>query len=55
MRDLERALSLYIKEPAVTVKVTTFIGNYAEQVRVIGHAARALAYRRDFPGELLLR
>ena len=48
-RDLERALSLYIKEPVVTVMVTTFVGNYAEQVRVIGQAARpqALAYRRD--------
>ena len=48
-RDLERALSLYIKEPVVTVMVTAFVGNYAEQVRVIGQAARpqALAYRRD--------
>lgn len=49
-RDLERALSLYIKELVVALMVTTFVGNYAEQVHVTGQAARAqaLAYRRDF-------
>lgn len=48
-RDIEKALSTYIKEPVVTVMVTAFVGNYADQVRVIGQAARpqALAYRRD--------
>jgi polysaccharide export outer membrane protein len=48
-RNLKRALSLYIKEPVVAVMVTTFVGNHAEQARVIGQAARpqALAYRRD--------
>lgn len=48
-RDIEKALSAYIKEPVVTVMVTAFVGNYADQVRVIGQAARpqALAYRRD--------
>ncbi len=48
-RDIEKALSAYIQQPVVTVMVTSFVGNYGEQVRVIGQAARpqALAYRRD--------
>jgi len=48
-RDIEKALAKYIQQPVVTVVVTTFIGNYSEQIRVIGQAAKpqALAYRRD--------
>lgn len=48
-RDIEKALSAYIQQPVVTVMVTSFFGNYGEQVRVIGQAARpqALPYRRD--------
>lgn len=46
-RDLEKALSKYIKEPLVTVIVTGFVGPYDQQIRVIGQAAKpqALAYR----------
>lgn len=48
-RDIEKALSKYIQQPVVTVVVTSFIGNYDEQIRVIGQAAKpqALAYRRN--------
>jgi polysaccharide biosynthesis/export protein len=48
-RDIEKALSKYIQQPVVTVVVTTFVGNYDEQIRVIGQATKpqALAYRRD--------
>ncbi len=48
-RDIEKALAKFIQQPVVTVIVTGFTGNYGEQIRVIGQAARpqALAYRRD--------
>jgi polysaccharide biosynthesis/export protein len=48
-RDIEKALSKFIQQPVVTVVVTGFVGNYGEQVRVIGQAAKpqALPYRRD--------
>ena len=48
-RDIEKALSKYIQQPVVTVIVTNFVGNYNEQIRVIGQATKpqALPYRRD--------
>ena len=48
-RDIEKALAKFIQQPVVTVVVTGFVGNYGEQIRVIGQAAKpqALAYRRD--------
>ena len=48
-RDIEKALGKYIQQPVVTVVVTNFVGNYSEQVRVIGQAAKpqALPYRHD--------
>jgi len=48
-RDIEQALAKFIQQPVVTVIVTNFVGNYNEQIRVIGQAARpqALPYRRD--------
>jgi len=48
-RDIEQALAKFIQQPVVTVVVTSFVGNYGDQIRVIGQAARpqALAYRRD--------
>lgn len=48
-RDIEAALAKYIQQPVVTVVVTNFVGNYSEQIRVIGQAAKpqALPYRRD--------
>lgn len=47
-RDIENALSKYIQQPMVTVIVTSFVGPYTQQIRVIGQAARpqALAYRQ---------
>lgn len=48
-RDIEQALAKFIQQPVVTVIVTNFVGNYGDQIRVIGQASRpqALAYRRD--------
>lgn len=38
-RDIEEALSKFIREPVVTVIVTDFKGPYSEQIRVVGEAA----------------
>jgi len=48
-RDLEKALSKYIRDPVVTVIVTGFVGPYSEQIRVVGEATKpqALAYRQN--------
>src|SRR5437762_13412456 len=47
-RDIEKALSRYIRDPVVTVIVTGFNGPYPEQIRVVGEAAKpqALSYRQ---------
>ena len=46
-RDMEKALVKYIRDPVVTVVVTSFAGPSNEQIRVIGEAAKpqVLAYR----------
>jgi len=46
-RDLEKHLAKFIQDPIVTVMVTGFNGPYAQQIRVIGQAAKpqALQYR----------
>jgi len=48
-RDMEKALGKYIRDPVVTVVVTSFVGPANEQVRVVGEAARpqVLPYRRN--------
>jgi polysaccharide export outer membrane protein len=48
-RDIEKALGKYIRDPVVTVIVTTFTGPYSEQIRVIGEAAhpQAVPYRQN--------
>jgi polysaccharide export outer membrane protein len=48
-RDIEKSLAKFIQQPVVTVIVTSFVGTYGEQIRVIGQAAKpqSLAYRRD--------
>jgi polysaccharide export outer membrane protein len=48
-RDLEKALAKYIRDPVVTVVVTTFVGPSSEQIRVIGEAAKpqVLPYRKN--------
>jgi polysaccharide export outer membrane protein len=47
-RDIEKALSKYIRDPVVTVIVGGFNGPYPEQIRVVGEAAhpQALSYRQ---------
>jgi polysaccharide export outer membrane protein len=46
-RDIEKALSKYIQDPVVTVIVSGFVGQYTQQIRVLGQATRpqALPYR----------
>lgn len=41
-RDVEKKLSTYVRDPVVTVIVTSFVGPYSEQIRVVGEAARPL-------------
>ena len=46
-RDVEKELSKFVRDPVVTVIVTSFVGPYSEQIRVVGEAARPqfLAYK----------
>jgi polysaccharide export outer membrane protein len=46
-RDIEKSLTKFIQQPVVTVVVTSFVGTYDEQIRVIGQATKpqALPYR----------
>lgn len=48
-RDIEKALTKYIRDPVVTVVVTNFVGPTSEQIRVTGEAAKPqiLAYRKN--------
>jgi len=48
-RDIEKALSKYIRDPIVTVVVTGFVGPYSEQIRVVGEAAhpQGLPYKQS--------
>ena len=39
-RDVEKALSKFVRDPVVTVIVTGFVGPYSEQIRVVGEAAK---------------
>ena len=39
-RDIEKQLSKYVRDPVVTVIVTSFVGPYSEQIRVVGEAAK---------------
>jgi len=47
-RDIEKELAKYIRDPVVTVIVTSFVGPYSEQIRVIGEATKPqiLAYKQ---------
>ena len=42
-RDFEKELGKFIRDPVVTVIVTSFVGPYSEQIRVVGEAARPLS------------
>lgn len=48
-KDLEKALSEYVRNPTVSVMVTGFVGTYSDQIRVVGQAARpqSLPYRAN--------
>jgi polysaccharide export outer membrane protein len=48
-KDLEKALSEYVRNPTVSVMVTSFTGTYEDQIRVVGQAAKpqALSYRAN--------
>ena len=48
-RDIEAALSKYVRDPNVTVLVTSFQGTFSEQIRIVGEAAKpqAIAYRQN--------
>ena len=47
-RDIEKLLGKYVRDPVVTVVVTSFVGPYSEQIRVVGEAAKpqSLPYRQ---------
>lgn len=47
--ELEKELGEYVRDPLVTVTVGGFVGEYADQVRVVGEATRPTAtpYRRN--------
>ncbi len=48
-REIEKALGEYIRDPLVTVTVGGFVGEYYEQVRVVGQAAQpaGIPYRKN--------
>ena len=48
-REIEKSLAKLIRDPVVSVVVTSFQGIYSEQVRIVGEAARpqSVAYRRN--------
>lgn len=48
-RDVEKQLGKYVRDPVVTVLVTSFVGPYSEQIRVVGEAARPqfLNYKKN--------
>lgn len=48
-REMEKQLSKFIRDPVVTVVVTSFVGPYHEQIRVVGEAARpqVLPYKQN--------
>jgi polysaccharide export outer membrane protein len=39
-REIEKQLAKYVRDPVVTVIVTSFIGPFSEQIRVVGEAAK---------------
>lgn len=48
-RDIEQALTKFIRDPVVTVVVTQFVGPVSEQIRVTGEATKPqiLPYRQN--------
>ena len=48
-KDLSVALSEFVRNPTVSVMVTGFVGSYANQIRVVGQAAKpqSIPYRAN--------
>lgn len=48
-KDLETALSEFVRNPKVSVMITSFVGTYGDQIRVVGQAGKpqALPYRAN--------
>ena len=48
-RDIETALSEYVRNPKVSIMVRNFVGSFSDQIRVVGQAAQpqALPYRAN--------
>ena len=48
-REIEKQLGKYVRDPVVTVVVTSFVGPYDQQIRVVGEAAKpqVLAYKQQ--------
>ena len=48
-REIEKALGKYVRDPNVTVLVTSFQGTFSEQIRIVGEATRpqAIPYRQN--------
>jgi polysaccharide export outer membrane protein len=48
-RDLETALAEYVRTPKVNIILTGFVGNAADQIRVVGQAAKpqSLPYKAN--------
>ncbi len=48
-RTVEEVLSIYLKDPVVTVTVNNFVGPFSEQIRVIGEAAepKSISYTQQ--------
>ena len=48
-KDLEVALSEFVRNPTVSVMITSFVGTYADQIRVVGQASKpqSLPYRAN--------
>ena len=46
-RDIQGRLAKYVKDPVVTVMVNNFVGEYSEQIRIVGEATKpaAIPYR----------
>jgi len=47
-REVEAVLGKLVRDPVVTVIITSFVGPYSEQIRVVGEAAKpqALPYKQ---------
>lgn len=47
--EIEGILKEYLQEPKVTIIVTSFVGPFAEQIRIVGEAAspQGISYRKD--------